>query len=86
MLKTSVRNCKTGRIEVLTQIWSDQKVPSDWTKGFIIKLFKKGDALVCDKSRGINIMSIPSKLMSIIILQRLQQKLDQHLRDELLPT
>jgi len=51
-------------------------------KGTIIKLFKKGDALVCGNWRGINIMSIPSKLMSIIILQHLKQKLDQHLRDE----
>ena len=82
MLKTSVRDCMTVWVELLTQIWSDQKVPSDWTKGTIIKLFKKGDALVCGNWRGINIMSIPSKLLSIIILQRLQQKLDQHLRDE----
>ena len=57
-------------------------MPSDWTKGTINKLFKKGDALVCGNWRGSNIMSIPSKLLSIIILQRLQQKLDQHLRDE----
>ena len=82
MLKTSVRDCMTVWIELLTQIWSDQKAPSDWTKGTIIKLFKKGDALVCGNWRGINIISIPSKLMSIIILQRLQQKLEQHLRDE----
>ena len=82
MLKTSVRDCMTVWVELLTQIWSDQKVPSDWTKGTIIKLIKKGDALVCGNWRGVNIMPIPCKVLSIIILQRLQQKLDQHLRDE----
>ena len=79
MLKTSVCDCMTVWVELLTQIWSEQKVPSDWTKGNIIRLFKKGDALVCGNWRGINIMSIPSKLLSIIILQHLQQKLDQYL-------
>ena len=45
MLETSVHNCMTVWVELLTQIWSNQKVPSDWTKGTIIKLFKKGNAL-----------------------------------------
>ena len=69
MLKTSIRDCITVRIELLTQIWSDQKVPRDWTKETIIKLFSKGDTLVCGTWRGINIISIPSKFMTIIILQ-----------------
>ncbi|XP_065580640.1 uncharacterized protein LOC136040326 [Artemia franciscana] len=63
MLKTSVRKYMTVWVELLTQIWSDQKVPSDWTKGTIIRLFKKGDALVCGNWRGINIMLIPIKLL-----------------------
>jgi len=33
MLKTSVHDCMTVWFELRTQIWSDQKVPSDWTKG-----------------------------------------------------
>ncbi|XP_065568745.1 uncharacterized protein LOC136032350 [Artemia franciscana] len=81
LLKSSVYDCMTVWVEFLTQIWIDQKVPSDWTKGTIIRLFK-GDALVCGNWRGINIMSIPSKLLSIIIQQRLQQKLDKYLCDE----
>ena len=69
MLKTTIRDCITVRIELLTQIWSDQKVPRDWTKETIIKLFSKADTLVCGTWRGINIISIPSKFMTIIILQ-----------------
>ena len=57
-------------------------MPSDWTKATIIKFFKKGDALVCGNRRGIIIMSILIKLISIILLQRQQQKLDQHLRNK----
>ena len=40
ILKTSVRDSMTVLVELLPQIWSAQKVPSDWTKGTIIKLFK----------------------------------------------
>ena len=82
ILKTSVCDCIIVLVELLPQIWSAQKVPSDWAKGTIIKLLKKGDALVCGNWGGINIISIPSKLILIIILQHLQQKLNQHLRDE----
>jgi len=53
ILKTSVRDCMTVWVELLTQIWSGQKVPSDWTKGTIIMLFKKGNALVLATGKAL---------------------------------
>ena len=57
MLKTSVCDCMTVWVELLTQIWSDQKVPGNWTKGTTIKLFRKGDALVFALEKAFDLVS-----------------------------
>ena len=59
-----------------------EKVPRDWTRGILVKPFKKGDVLNCDNWRGINLTSVPSKFLASIILQRLRAALDSNLREE----
>ncbi|XP_065581041.1 uncharacterized protein LOC136040671 [Artemia franciscana] len=58
------------------------EVPEEWRKSTLIKLFKKRDALKCDNWSGISFPSILGKLVSQIILRRIQTALDEHLRDE----
>ena len=82
MLKASLRACITVWTALLVAIWNSEKVPKDWTKGILVKLFKKGDALVCDNWRGINLTSVPSKILATVILERLRTALDSHLREE----
>ena len=67
---------------LLVAIWNNEKVPKDWTRGILVKLFKKGDAQICDNWRGINLTSVPSKILASVILQRLRAALDSHLREE----
>ena len=38
------------------KIWEEEKIPSDWKKGLLIKLPKKGDLLECDNWRGITLL------------------------------
>ena len=67
---------------LLQKVWEEGKVPADWKKGYLFKLPKKGDLSQCKNWRGIMLLSIPSKILSRIILERLKYALDDKLRQE----
>ena len=55
---------------------------TNWKKGLRVKLPKCGDLSQCDKWRGITLLSIPSKILARIILERMKNTIDKELRDE----
>ena len=57
-------------------------MPSDWTKGIIIKLPKKGALNDCNNWRGITFISVPSKILAKITIQRISDSADEKLRKE----
>ena len=67
---------------LLTDIWEEKKLPDDRTEGVIVKIPKKGALKNCNKSRGITLLSVPSKILAKIIIQRIAETVDQHLRRE----
>lgn len=69
-------------ITLITTVGQFEKVPGDWTRGIVVRIFKKGDALNCDNWRGINLISVPSKVVVLVILERLKKALDPYLREE----
>ena len=63
-------------------IWHQEKVPQDFKDASIIHLYKrKGNKQACDNHRGISLLSIAGKILSRILLNRL----NTHLEDGLLP-
>ena len=52
------------------KIWEEEQVPSEWTKGYLIKLPKKGD--LSSRYRGITLLSIPDKVFSRVLLTRMK--------------
>ncbi|RUS71656.1 hypothetical protein EGW08_020580 [Elysia chlorotica] len=66
----------------LQKVWENEEMPMEWKKGYLVKLPKKGDLSSCGNWRGITLLSIPGKILSRIILERLRTTLDQKLRDE----
>jgi len=60
----------------------DEKVPSEWSKAVIVKLFKKGQKTKCNNWRDIALQSVGSKVLCQIILNRIQSKVEKVLRDE----
>ena len=64
------------------KIWVEESIPSDWSKGLIIKLAKKGDKKDCNNWRGITLLPTISKIFTSVILKRIQDNLDQQLRKE----
>jgi len=66
---------------LLQKIWKEEKIPEEW-KGLIIKMLKKGDLSNCNNWRAITLLSIPSKILTRVILNRIQYTVEQHLRKE----
>ena len=67
---------------LLEKIWNEEKIPEDWEEGLIIKIPKKGDVSNCNNRREVTLLSIPSKILTRIILNRIQNTVEQHLRKE----
>ena len=67
---------------LLGKIWNEESVPSDWKHGHIIKQPKKGDLGECKNWRGITLLSVPSKILNRILLERMKLAVDTYLRDE----
>ena len=63
-------------------IWTKEEIPTDWQKGIIIKIPKKGDPGNCNNWRGITLLSIPGKILCKILLRRIDSAIDDRLRDE----
>ena len=63
-------------------IWTTEEMPTEWKKGLLVKLPKHGDLSQCGKWRGITLLSIPSKVFTRVILDRMKDALDKKLRDE----
>lgn len=67
---------------LIQQVWHEERVPNEWKKGIIVKIPKKGDATLCSNWRGITLLSVPSKVLARIILNRIQQSIEKKLRKE----
>ncbi|XP_068083456.1 uncharacterized protein [Anabrus simplex] len=61
---------------LISAIWEKETFPEEWNKGLLIKLPKRGDLSVCDKWRGITLLSVPSKVLSQVILDRIKVYVD----------
>jgi hypothetical protein len=51
------------------RIWQEEKVRKEWREGITVK---KGDTTNCNNWRGVTLLSVPSKILSIIILNRIK--------------
>ena len=67
---------------LLNKIWTAEDIPQDWRLGLLVKLPKKGDLSLRTNWRGIMLLTISSKVLCRIILERMKDALDSRLRDE----
>ena len=51
-------------------------MPADWTKEVIIRIPKKGALSDCKNWRGITLLSVPSKILTKIIIKRISDAVD----------
>ena len=60
-------------------IWEKKQLPDDWAEGVIVKISKKGALSNCNKWRGVTLLSVPSKILTKLIIKRISQAVDQQL-------
>ena len=82
LLQTDINTTLDLIEEFIKDVWINENIPGDWSKGLIIKLPKKGDLSSCDSWRGITLISVPSKVFCRIILNRIEEEIDKKLREE----
>jgi hypothetical protein len=63
--------------KLFNQIWSEHKLPEDWTKSLIVPIYKrKGDTLICANYRPIKLVEHPMKILEKVIMARLKNLID----------
>ena len=82
MLKADIKTSSKVLTNLFKNIWDKDTIPDDWSKGLIVKLPKKGELGNCNNWRGITLLSIPSKVFCRILLDRIDQAIDERLRQE----
>ena len=55
-------------------------MPEVWKKGFIVKIFKKGDLRDCNNWRGVTLLPVISKIFCKMMLERIKIGIDKKLR------
>ena len=58
-----------------------ERIPSDWQKGVISPIYKKGEKTSCDNHRGITLLSHAGKIYSRILENRLRDCVENVLDD-----
>uniref|UniRef100_A0AAV2JSU2 Reverse transcriptase domain-containing protein n=1 Tax=Knipowitschia caucasica TaxID=637954 RepID=A0AAV2JSU2_KNICA len=81
-LKAEVDTCVELFYPLFIKIWEEEEIPAEWKEGYLIKLPKKGDLSSCSNYRGITLLSIPGKVFNRILLNRMKDAVDPHLRDQ----
>ena len=59
-------------MELLQEVWKAKQVPQDWKNATLVPIHKKKDRRVCSNYRGVSLLSVPGKVLSLILLERLQ--------------
>ena len=66
----------------MNMVFEKGEVPNDFSKTLIKPLYKKGDKTECRNYRGISLVSVGSKILSIVLLLRLRNAVDKILRED----
>ena len=55
------------------QIWETEEIPKDWKDAMIVPVLKKRRRKDCGNYRGISLLSIAEKILTRILLNRLNE-------------
>jgi hypothetical protein len=67
--------------ELVNSIWNKKESPDQWKESIIVPVHKKGDKTDCNNYRGISLLSTSYKMLSNILLSRLNQFTDDIVGD-----
>ena len=82
MLKCSEDDAVKQLHLLFNSTWKVQCVPEDWKKSLVVKVLKKEDLTQCDSYRGISLLSVPSKILCWVLIDRVKSGVDDMIRQE----
>ena len=56
--------------ELQREVWGTNQVPQEWKNAILIPLHKKQSGKDCDNYHGIALLSVPEKVLSLILHNR----------------
>ena len=59
--------------DLISQIWDEEKIPTEWETALITPIHKKGSKLQCTNYRGISLLNVTYKILTKLIAKRLEQ-------------
>jgi len=79
-LKANTELTGTLLFPLFQKIWEEEVYPSEWKEGVIVKIPKKGNLSNCNNWRGLTLLSVFSKIMARIILERIKGRINSTLK------
>lgn len=66
-------SCELGRtlLVLLNRIFDTGHIPDKWNEAWVVSIFKKGDPVVMGNYRGISLLVVLIKLLTIVVTSRL---------------
>ena len=59
------------------KIWRQEEIPEDWETGVIMPVHKKGDKTFCENYRGITMLPVCYKVLTILIKEKLEPYIER---------
>jgi hypothetical protein len=75
-LTANIDSTATILLPIFWKIWRQEKIPQDWKCGLIMKMPKKGDKTKCSNWRSISLLSIPGKVFTRVVLNRVRAAIE----------
>ena len=82
MLKADIEVSTKWLKKLFDKIWTEEETPGEWSRGILTTVPKKGDLSKCSNWRGITLLSVPSKILGNILIERNRKAIDKELRKE----
>src|SRR6218665_2572562 len=64
------------------KIYQEKSCPANWGKAIIVPIHKKKDTRDCNNYRGISLLSVPGKVYTSILRQRLKRYVEEIMAEE----
>lgn len=71
--KAGVHKLRTDMFRLIQKIWEEESIPEGWNESLICPIYKKGNRGKVKIYRGISLLNIGYKILSLIIFSRLQE-------------
>lgn len=79
MIKYQGAEADSLLLGIMNQAWEEKRVPKGWKEAIIVPIHKKGSTSICANYRGISLLSVPGKIYSRILDNRIRREVEHKL-------